>query len=186
MLARSGHDERAIAHYEQALAHDPGLRPARYNLANSLARTGRLEDALPHYRIAVSSDPASVGARIGEATTLTRLERYTEARRRLEEAHAAMPEDLEVIQRLVRLLSAAPDDSVRDGTRAAALANHLTRDRTRPDFATTLAMVAAENGAFDMAIQIQQSVLRSAPAEAKPELRHNLNLYRAGKPCRRP
>ena len=52
---------------------------------------------------------------------LVRLGRYQEARDRLERDVQAFPDQLGFAHALARLLSAAPDDRVRDGARADAI-----------------------------------------------------------------
>jgi tetratricopeptide (TPR) repeat protein len=51
-LATEDHSgaERAVPHYERALALDPRFADAHYNLASVFERLGRQQDALRHYR----------------------------------------------------------------------------------------------------------------------------------------
>jgi cytochrome c-type biogenesis protein CcmH/NrfG len=61
------------------------------------------------------------------ARTLVVLKRYREARDRLHEARRAHPGDPELIDLLVRILAAAPDDQLRDGRRAMSLMQELLK-----------------------------------------------------------
>ena len=67
-------------------------------------------------------NPDLVEAAFGQAMTLVVLHRWGAARARLEQALEAYPDDAGVPHALARLLAAAPDERVRDGARALAMA----------------------------------------------------------------
>ena len=190
LLTNLGHDEEAVRHFEVALEQDPGQHRARLNLANTLARLGRSEQALPHYRAAIEGDPSNDTARIAEARALARLGRWAETRARLEEAHGVAPDSATLRLELARVLSAAPDDRVRDGRRAVALTQPLVRPEMSVEHIETLAMIAAENELFPTAVELQQRALRSVREAGLEEplarLQRNLEHYLAGRPCRDP
>ena len=190
LLSELGDDEGAIEHHGVVVSAHPDWLDAHYNLANAYRRTGRHAAALPHYRSVIEGDPGRVGAYLAEAFTLLRLDRETEARGRLEEAHVALPENLDVRNALVRLLAGASDPAVRDPRQALGLARQLQGERLQVEYATTLAMVAASIGQFKQAAALQQQVItqvRSAGLDPLlPALEANLAGYRHGKPAAEP
>lgn len=62
-LAMQDDFAEAIPHYQSALASEPELMGADYNLAVALERVGRLEKARRHYARAVEIDPSDDDAR---------------------------------------------------------------------------------------------------------------------------
>lgn len=190
VLARAGQDAEAVSQYRAALSLEPDLVAARLNLANSLRRTGRVADAVRAYHAVVDADPARATARIGEALGLVQLGRFDAAVERLERARDALPDDRGIVQALVRLLAAAPDERVRDGERAVRLARALLDGQPAPDELSAVAMAAAEVGDFASAIDVAGRAVGAggpdAPAWFRAALAEELRLYREGRPCRRP
>ncbi|HXV78235.1 MAG TPA: tetratricopeptide repeat protein [Candidatus Polarisedimenticolaceae bacterium] len=190
VYAQTGDDERAVAHLRAALDIDPGLVPAHVNLGNALRRLGRFEQALAEYHWVIDRQPGHAAARLNEGLVLIRLQRYAEALHRLDAAREAIPGDRNILQAVVRLLAAAPDDAVRDGRRAERLARTLVAPDASFDVLEAVAMAAAENGDFDAAIDWQSRALAAigdgAPAALIEELRGNMRGYRSRTACRRP
>jgi tetratricopeptide (TPR) repeat protein len=190
LLAKQGEDRPAVEHLEAALRVNPDLLEARLNLGNALRRLGQFEAALEHYRQVVEGDPGNGAARLSEALTLVRLHRYTEARTRLEQSHAALPEDLAILNALARVLAAAPDDAARDRQLAVELGKKLAVEQLSIDSAVTLAMVAAENGEFEPALRLQRQAVewarRLGRASRLPALLEDLRRYEQRQPSRTP
>ena len=190
LLTNLERDEAAVEHFVAAIDADPGQYRAHLNLANTLARLGRHEESLPHYRSAVEGEPGNATARVAEARVLARLGRWGETRRRLEQAQASSPDAAAIRFDLARVLAAAPDDGVRDGRRAVQLTQPLVTSRMPLDHIETLAMIAAENGLWETAIEMQQGAVdtvgKAGLDEALSRLQANLERYRAEQPCREP
>jgi tetratricopeptide (TPR) repeat protein len=188
--ARSGNEQAAVRSYENVLRHDPDHLQARYQLGNALYRLGRFRNSAERYAEVVERAPTHGAARYGEAVSLIRLEEYREARLRLESGLATLPRERALLHALVRILAAAPQDRLRDGPRAMRLADRLAAGPLEIDLLPTMAMVAAENGMFDEATQIQQRAIRESRQagrhELLPQLEAILREYEEGKPCRRP
>jgi hypothetical protein len=108
----------------------------------------------------------------------------------LEQAQASSPDDAAIRFDLARVLAAAPDDGVRDGRRAVQLTQPLVTSRMPLDHIETLAMIAAENGLWETAIEMQQGAVdtvgKAGLDEALSRLQANLDSYRAQQPCREP
>ena len=92
---------------------------------------------------------------------------------------------------LARLLSAAPDEHVRDSKRALAIAQELfNAPQHTTALGETIAMALAEYGDFAQAISIQRDVVaaarRSGLTAQIPHMEQNLARYERHQPCRTP
>src|SRR4029453_11187512 len=90
---------------------------------------------------------------------------------------------------LARVLAAAPDDRVRDGARALAIATDLLKTQKTPGLAETMAMALAEVGRFDEAVKWQRDAIalyQGAPPALVTRLMQNLREYENRRPCRTP
>ena len=185
--ARNGSDERAVEEYRTALALDPDLMLARLDLGAALGRLGRHQESAEVYRGIFEEDPENIRARLGEAEALAGLGRSLEARRRLEEGWQAIPDSVELLHALARLLASADDPETRDGERALDLARRMLRAGLSPGRLETLAMASAEAGLFQEAVRLQQELIQRLTWEGRleefPNLEANLARYRAGQAC---
>ena len=190
LLERGGRDQDAIEQYRAAVTESTTFTAAYLRLADALRRTGHLEESLSQYRQVIALAPADADARLGEAMALVRLERYAEARERLTEATAVHSDQPMFRQALARVLAAAPDDRVRDGERAWKLVEALPNDQRHPGAFETMAMVLAELGHFDLAIDWQRLAMSAAARAGRPDVAQqmaaNLALYLRRQPCRTP
>lgn len=68
-MIQRGDNERAIALYKQAIAHDPTIKTAYHNLGSLVAASGddKLDEAMEYVQKALEIDPNYVHARIGLA-----------------------------------------------------------------------------------------------------------------------
>lgn len=190
LLEESGRDDAAVARFTTALALAPTLVDARFSLADALRRAGKPEASLPHYQAIVMADPSASQARFGLAMAYVRLARYRDARQALEEAVKAHPDQSGLSHALARVLAAAPDPTVRDGVRAAAIVGQLRRLYQSPALTETAAMAAAGTGYYAEAAKLQRAALaearRAGQADSAQALARNLQLYEQGKPSPQP
>jgi len=190
IVESEGLDREAIDAFTAAVEHDPAYVEARFSLANALRRTGRVRDALAQYDEVIRLDPALSPASFGYAMGLVRLGRYAEARDRLERALTEFPDQPGFVHALARLLAAAPDDRVRDGSRALVLVERLLAGQRTLALAETMAMTLAEIGRFDEAVQWQREsrdfARREGMLDVVSRLEENLRRYESGQPCRTP
>lgn len=98
-FAQSGRTDRAVEHYQQALATPEGQFPGfgiRWRTLNNLAihyaESGRLDDALALLRQMLDLTPDSVEIRLNMAILLGRLGRRAEADAQWSEAHRRNPQ----------------------------------------------------------------------------------------------
>lgn len=190
LLIMSGRHAEAIERYSAAVRHQPDFLEARLALVDAYRAVGRLDEAVAEAERAVEIEPGFADAWLGLGLLLTQLERYREGRERLEEALAIHPDDLRLIDLLVRILSAAPDDGARDGQRALALAAPLLRAPPNPTLDETLAMALAEAGRYAEAAERQRRAIAGVEQAGRPDVaRHMaavLALYEQGRPAREP
>ena len=192
LMASAGMGAQAIEHLQSAASYNPNYVEALVALGDALRRAGRVGDSLPRYQEALQVNPRSAEARLGYGIGLVRLRRYREARAWLEEAAASRPDALDIKHALARILVAAPDDQVRDGTRGLTLTQQIlgsAPERTTA-LGETFAMALAETGDFTQAASVQRDVMDAASraglsAEAG-RMRRNLRLYEQRRPCRQP
>jgi tetratricopeptide (TPR) repeat protein len=184
---RTGSADRAVEEYRTALALDPTLVAARLDLGWALNGLDHHQEAAELFAQVVAVDPANSRARRGEAEAQASLGNWRESRRLLEEGWRALPESVELLQALARLLASANDPEVRDGERALDLAQRTLRAGTTPSRLETLAMANAEVGSFDEAVRLQRRVIQmmiwEGHADALPRLEANLTRYLSDQTC---
>ena len=189
-LAETGDFEQAVVELREALRlTTEGDRTPRihFGLAEALVRTGRLEEALPHYTRVREIDPAQGVAWLREATVLMGLERFADAEAVLEARLGIAVADDRAAHSLARLLAGAPDESLRDGPRALAIAGRLlAADKAAPT-AETAAMALAEIGRFEEAASIQRTLVEEARRQGRigeeRRLARNLERYAGREAC---
>jgi tetratricopeptide (TPR) repeat protein len=191
LMEERGRDAEAIDRFSRAVASDPTMVNARASLADALRRSGKLDAAITEYVEIVKIDPSASDARFGRAMALVRLRRFAEARSVLEDAVRVHPEQPGLAHALARLLASAPDDAVRDGTRALSIMQSLEKT-TAPGVALieTTAMALAENGRFGEAIARQRQAIAMATQARRPalvtRLSAHLRRYESNMPSRTP
>jgi len=122
---------------------------------------------------------------------LAGVERYQDAYDRLAQAAKIYPTRPAFAHGLVRLYAAAPDERIRDGNRALALARDLVaREQPNADLAEAMAMAMAETGQYDEAVTWQRDAItlatRSGRADLSKRMLDNLTLFTRHQASRRP
>jgi tetratricopeptide (TPR) repeat protein len=191
LLGSRGRSDQAIAHLSEAVRNDPAYVEARLRLADVLRASGRPAESLPHYELIATLDGRVADAPLGYAIALVALRRYPEARDRLMEAMTRYPDQPMFAHALVRLLAAAPDDRVRDGSAAMRLMQELLAKEPRSaGIDEMMAMASAELGQFGEAVTWQRQAMASAEQAKRPDRVHQmaatLALYERRRPCRTP
>jgi tetratricopeptide (TPR) repeat protein len=190
VAAGQGQEAESIAAFTRAVDDDAAYADAHLALADALRRTGRVTESLPHYTAAMASAPLASQARFGYAIGLVRLKRWAEAGARLDEGAKSFPDQPGFEHALARVLAAAPDGRVRDGERAVAIMERLTRDQQSLSTSETMAMALAEVGRFDEAARWQRNAIEVASQSGRLDvlrrLAVNLRSYENRRPCRVP
>ncbi|HEY8155871.1 MAG TPA: tetratricopeptide repeat protein [Myxococcota bacterium] len=107
LLRKRGETERAIRHFEAAIAAAPDLAMAHNNLAGVFAQQGKLEEATLHYRRAVEIQPGYALALGNLAELLMQRGEVEQAISHLREAVRAAPERADLKETLAIALAKA-------------------------------------------------------------------------------
>jgi protein O-mannosyl-transferase len=190
VLARKGRLLDAVAHFRQAIEFRPDYPDAHYNLGTLLFQSRDLDGAIAEWRITLSlhSNDPGTNANLGNALVQKGLLR--EAATHYEVALQSEPDSPVALNNLAWLLSAGPDDSLRNGARAVELARNLNRvsKQNNPFFIRTLAAAYAEAGQFDAAVETAQGASELANAQGQHSLaiqiQDETDLYRQHLPFR--
>jgi tetratricopeptide (TPR) repeat protein len=189
-LLSRGQTNAALERFSRAVRDDPTYLQARLQLANTLRLHGRVEPALREYAAVLKTDPRVGEARLGEALALVRLGRFKDARTRLVEAAALLPDRPEFPNTLARLYAAGPDSRIRNGEQALQLAQQLIGRQQTLSAREVMAMALGEAGRYAEAARWQRDTIamaqRAGFSEVVPALSEDLRLYEQGRPCRRP
>lgn len=184
LMVRAGDLAGAVEHLAAAAAAMPGDGEARRTLGEVLLGLGRPAEALPHLEAAVVALPADEPARVAEATALMRLGDERRALERLEAAHGVMPGEGRIAHLLARLLAAASDSTLRDGSRAVGLAAQVWQAQPLPAHGLTLGLALAEAGRCAEAAALVKRLAGDAAPPGDAELRALADRFAAGTPCR--
>jgi Flp pilus assembly protein TadD len=188
--ASRGDPQAAEALLQRSVEADPQNPRARQALAGLLRQAGRCDAALPHYAALLAAQPAETRARLELLLCQVSLDRYAEALSTVEEGLRLSPDDPALKQGQARLLAAAPDDALRDGARAVALADAILLSQRSAESLELAAMAQAELGVFGEAERLQREALAIVGPADRPEwkayLEANLARYQARQPCRQP
>ena len=185
-----GQLDEAISKLQAAIDLRPENAPAHDNLAKALLKKGQVTEAMVHYRKFLELDPANVEARNTLGTALIQQGHVREAIDQWRQVLATQPENGNASSNLAWVFATSPDDSIRDGTRAAELGERALRisGGKIPMIYKVLAAAYAENGRFADAVETAQHGADLASIQGNPalaaELQRNIALYQTGRPLR--
>ena len=189
-LAEDGQTEAAIAHFEKAIEVAPRYVNAHYNLATLLAQCNRNEEAIARFKKALEINPQSPATRCNFAAALIASGRSDEAIPQYKAALETDPNSTIACSKLAELLATHPNESLRDGNEAVALAERAIGLSNGWDagLLDTLAAAYAEAGRFAEAEQTAKTAMDVATRQERPSLVKSLTakieLYRKGIPFR--
>jgi Tfp pilus assembly protein PilF len=160
--------------FEHTLAVTAENGVAEYPLALGLEHDGLFRQAAIQYRIALTLPPDNLHyeANFYLAEIMARLGQNREAVARLNTALELKPDSADAMNNLAWILSTCPDANIRDGPRAAQLAQRaceLTHYQAIP-LITTLAAAYAEEGDFDKAIATTQQAIALAQQQGNAQM----------------
>ena len=187
-----GQLDDAISKLQAAIDLRPENAPAHDNLAKALLKKGQVTEAMVHYRKFLELEPANVEAHNTLGTALIQQRRVREAIDQWQEALATQPENGNAASNLAWVFATCPEDSIRNGTRAAELGERAFRisGGKIPMIYKVLAAAYAENGRFAEAVETAQRGAQLATGQGNPalaaELANNIALYQSGRPLRDP
>ncbi|HEY3241764.1 MAG TPA: tetratricopeptide repeat protein [Phycisphaerae bacterium] len=187
---RTGRPEYAMQLYEKGLAIDPHDARAHVALAGMQLGYLRRAEAAQHFRKAIELRPTEARAYLGLATCQRGQGAFTDALTTLQRGLNNCGEDVALLNMLARIMATAPDDAVRNGAMAMAIARRaaqLTQEQN-PEVLDTLAATYAEAGDFRMAVQTAQTAAQLAESSgntsALRRILDSLELYQRREPLR--
>ncbi|HJT45768.1 MAG TPA: tetratricopeptide repeat protein [Chthoniobacterales bacterium] len=192
VLTRIGRLDEALNELRQATNLRPDFPDAHYNYGVVLFRKGDIDAAIKEWRATLTLHPNDPGTNTSLANALVHQGLYREAVAHYEVALRSEPDSAMPLNNLAWILSAGPDESVRDGRRAMELAVRLNRvtQQKNPFFIRTLAAAYAEAGQFDKAVDTSQTASGLADAQGQHQLAAKIeeetSLYREHRPFRDP
>lgn len=185
MLANGPERPQAIAYLERLLAHGPDLQ-AQYYLAQLYKADQNTARALPLYQALAQEQPDVEEIQLDYAALLIQVGRYTDAAETLANSYARHPDFGRLVHLYARLLATSPVRGLRDGAKAASLAEQVVQVMPTSRHLETLALAYAEQGQCQKAAEIQTRAIHAAQAEASDpsRLQTELRRYQAGGACR--
>src|SRR5215471_1533928 len=192
ILARKGRLNEAIVHLRQAVDLRPDFPDAHYNLGTALFQKGDLDGAIAEWKTALSIHPNDAGANTNLGNALVQKGLLRDAADHYEKALRWDPDAILPLNNLAWIMSAGPDDSLRNNEVAVKLAlkaNQLSK-QNNPVFARTLAAAYAQAGQFENAIETARRAAELANAQGARdlavEIAHDVELYQQRMPLRDP
>jgi tetratricopeptide (TPR) repeat protein len=187
-LLQQGQADEAIAHFQTALQIEPGNAEAHCDLGAALFRKGDVDAAIVYFQKALEIKPGMAEAHLNLGSALVKKGETDEATAHFQKALQIEPDNVEALNDLAWLLATSPQASMRNGNRAAELAqraNQITGGQS-PMVLSTLAAAYAAAGRFGDAQQSVRKAVELATAAGQPglveELTRELKLYEAGLP----
>lgn len=163
---------------------------AHASLADLLMRRGRVNEAIEHSEEAVRIRPTDTDAQNNLGLALLQNGDPKRAVAHFEEALAVNPGHMNAEVNLAWVLATSPDDSVRNGARAVALAEDVLNRAGHANAIVlrTAAAAYAEVGRFDDAIKTAQQAIEISRATGNEglvgDLERSIAAYRANQPIR--
>lgn len=167
-LTVAGDYDSAILEYQRALSIRKDYAQAHNNLGSIFLQTGKLTEALSHLTEAIKLDPRNAQARYNAGIVSLRQGQNQEAVGHLKRAVQLAPDLVTALVDLSWLLSAAPQDALREPDLALRLAERATQLTGRSDAGALDALAAAQasNSQFDRAAESADAALALKPANA--------------------
>jgi tetratricopeptide (TPR) repeat protein len=204
-LSMSDQLDRAAEVLRTAIERRPDYTPSLYLLGSIEAMRGRYEEALGLFAAVLQRQPNHLDARMDTGRALWELGRYSDAISIFTETLRSAPADRTVAAELAWSLATCPEEKIRNGTHALAIARDLSEQvqHRDPRMLDVLAAAQAETGDFPAAanttrraVQIVTQTLAARgathPREAADaeiflgQVRERLALYERNRPYRQP
>jgi tetratricopeptide (TPR) repeat protein len=176
----------ALAMLEKLREKDPKDRTLDLQVALIYNNQHKNDKAKQIYDSILEKDPDLWQALRGRGDVLLNTGKHAEAVADYDKALKLHPEDSGIENNLAWVLATSPDEKVRDGKRALALATHAceaTQYKTAY-ILSTLAAAYAESGDMATALKWSTKALELCEGEQKESLAKELETYKAGKPFR--
>ena len=192
VFLQKGQLDEAISLLKSAVDLRPDNSPAHENLAKALLQKGQVADALVHYRKLLELQPDNMEVHNIVGTVLVQQGQIREGVEEWQKVLEIQPDNGNALNNLGWVLATAPEDSLRDGSRAVQLAQQAVRisGGRIPIVFRTLAAAYAENQQFPEAIETARQGLELANKQGNfalaAELQGSIALYQENRPLRDP
>ena len=191
VLVNAGHFVEADSELE--LLRPRMTKHAEFLRLSGMAKLGlkRYDEAIAPLKQSLELMPTDGPTARALASALAALGRFEDAAHHLRDVATRNPQAFLVLNDLAWLLATCPDDEVRNGEEALALAQRAIADPARrmPAMLDTLAAAQAEAGQFEDAVRTMDETIdlarqRSEDPRRIEQYEHRRSLYAAGKPYR--
>jgi len=186
-LSQLGDASGALEQFRMAFEQAPDNAEVSGALISALLRLSREDEAIEVMTRVRSVTPDNEEMLVSLSILLAHRERYLEAVALLEDGHRRFPDRVPTTTTLARLLASSPDLSLRDGSRALALAMAVYSSNPTPVAGESVALALAELGRCDEAVEwMRRAVAEAERVNDTPEgarLRGESDRY-ARSPCR--
>jgi Tfp pilus assembly protein PilF len=180
VLAGSNRAREAEPHLRAALTLAPNDADAHLALGAALCSTGRCAEGITNLRRASELDPDNPDAAHNLAEAHASFGRTREAAAHFRRALVLAPDNVFLLNQASWLLATAPEDDVRDGRSALALAERAVSLTSRRDAVSldSLAVAYAELNRFAEATAVAGEALVAARTSGPPALTAELEQHR--------
>ncbi len=186
LLRDAGAGSDAIGILREAIATDPEIPHAYYELGDLYLSTGAPGEAIPLLRQSIERSGGSAGLHASLGAALLGVGRPEEAVRAFRDALRQDPDHAEALGWLAGVLAAHPERRLRNPDEAVRLAQRLAAgfSLAEPRSLDLLGAAFAATGDFRRAIAAAEEALRRAGPDPDfaARIANRLALYRAGRP----
>jgi tetratricopeptide (TPR) repeat protein len=181
-----------MACFEKTTTLDPDPLTRWQSLGNAFLQKEDLDLAIVCFRQAIRIKPRSAEACANLGMAFFKKGAIKEAIGSWQQALEIKPDQLYVQNNLAWLLATTADTSLRNGTKAVALATHANQlsGGGNPAILHTLAVAYAEEGSYGLATGAARRALELAMTQKKASLaatlQKEIKLYEANTPPRNP
>jgi tetratricopeptide (TPR) repeat protein len=188
LLLQLGRADEAVGEFRAAIEEFPIHPDAHTNLGDALRELGRPGDAIKEYRRSLELNPGDPRISRSLLELLQQQGRHAEVVPLMETLLVSTPNDQMLRLTLAWLLATLPEDDVRNGKRAVALAEQVRNAQgERAGNLDVLAAAYAEVGRFEDAVRTAlraKELQAQGRGQAAPGLDQRIWLYKAGRPHR--
>jgi tetratricopeptide (TPR) repeat protein len=186
--ADSGEYDKAIADFTMALEINPRYADAYCNRGASRFLKKDYDKAIADCTKALQIDPGYAVAYLNRGRAWFSKKDCARAIIDFEKALDINPSYAEAFNQLAWTLAVCPDDRYGNGAKAVEFAKKVTVMNPEPVFRATLAAAYAEEGRFEHAIKVQESIIALLDEQGKkeqlPDYEKRLKFYKDHRPWR--
>ena len=178
--------DEAIDEMEQVSTAMPDQPELKMQLALYYLIDKQPRKAIAAYSDVLDQESNNFTALQSRGDVYLNIGKHAEAIADFSRALALRPDDTTLLNNLAWVLATSPEDGLRDGKRAVALATKACEmtDYKTPHILSTLAAAFAEDGNFETAIKWSQQAVDLNDPEHGEQLVKELDSYREGHPWR--